>query len=172
MISLIDCFEIGIKKPTNATARAQTWSKTKHAYTIKFFISITPSGSVSFMSEGWGGLVSDKELVHKSGYLDKLQRGDHIVSDRSLAMTEECVSRGVIDHAPVSTKESDEINVEDIDASNHILCLRRHINRVISRLRTFRILTNSCPLSLVALLDKIVVILAAIVNLQKSVTHT
>ena len=52
---IIDCFEVFIEKPTNLLARAQTFSSYKHHNTIKILIGITPQGSISFVSEAWGG---------------------------------------------------------------------------------------------------------------------
>ena len=48
---IINCFQVFIEKPTNMLARAQTFSSYKHRNTIKILISITPQGSISFVSE-------------------------------------------------------------------------------------------------------------------------
>ncbi|KAJ8963997.1 hypothetical protein NQ314_005209 [Rhamnusium bicolor] len=42
--SVIDCFEIQIKKPTNALQQSLTWSDYKKCNTIKYLISSTPDG--------------------------------------------------------------------------------------------------------------------------------
>jgi hypothetical protein len=65
-----------IERPHNLTARAQTWSNYKHNNTIKYLVSITPSGAVNFISKEWGGRVSNKEITLKSGYIYKLSHGD------------------------------------------------------------------------------------------------
>ena len=54
---IIDCFEICIVRPSDLKARAQTYSTYKSHKTMKFLIGITPQGSISFISKGWGGAV-------------------------------------------------------------------------------------------------------------------
>ncbi len=59
-VVIIDYFEVFIDRPTNLVARDQTYSTYKHQNTVKYLIGITPQGTVSFISKGWGGRVSDK----------------------------------------------------------------------------------------------------------------
>ena len=42
-------------------------------------VSITPSGSVCFISDLFGGCSIDKEITSKSGFIDKLQKGDGVI---------------------------------------------------------------------------------------------
>ena len=79
---IIDCFEIFVERSSNLLAQAQTYSAYKHHNTIKYLIGITPQGTVSFISDGWGGRVSDKHLTMNSGFLDHLLPGDTILADR------------------------------------------------------------------------------------------
>lgn len=52
---IIDCFEIFIDRPSNLLARAQTFSNYKHHNTVNVLIGITPQGTITFVSEAWGG---------------------------------------------------------------------------------------------------------------------
>ena len=45
---IIDCTEIFSERPSGLLARAQMWSNYKHHSTIKFLISITPQGTISY----------------------------------------------------------------------------------------------------------------------------
>ena len=47
--------EVFIEMPSNLLARAQTWSNYKHHNTVKFLVGIAPQGTVTFISDAWGG---------------------------------------------------------------------------------------------------------------------
>ena len=59
------------KEATCLIARAQIYSSYKGRNTVKFLVSITPTGAVSFISKCWGGRVSDCHLKINSGFLRK-----------------------------------------------------------------------------------------------------
>ena len=75
---IIDCLEIFIERPSNVLSRAPSY---KHHNTVKYLIGITPQGTVCFISDGWGGKVSDKHLTENSGLLDHLIPGNTILAD-------------------------------------------------------------------------------------------
>ena len=49
---------------------------------VKYLIGITPQGSVSYISSGWGGRTSDKYITENSLFLSYLVPGDLILADR------------------------------------------------------------------------------------------
>ena len=106
----IDCFEIFIERPTNLLARSQTFSSYKHHNTVKYLIGITPQGTVCFISDGWGGRVSDKHLTENSGLLNKLLPGDTILADRGFDIQESIGLCSITVKIPAFTKGKPQLS--------------------------------------------------------------
>ena len=168
-VAVIDCTEVFIERPLNLNARAQTWSNYKNHNTIKYLIAISPSGVVSFLSEGWGGRVSDREITLQSGFLEKIEHGDLILADRGFTISMELATRGASLEIPAFTRGKTQLSGREVDRSRKIANVRIHIERIIGRLRKFNIINTSIPISQVTLLDDVMVVVCALVNLNQSV---
>ena len=107
-------------------ARAQAWSNYKNTNTIKYLTAITPAGAAGFLSRGWGGCVSDKEITMRSGFPNFLQYGDFILADRGFNIAETILK---IRHI---TKWKSQMSGKEVDNS-----------RKISKVRIFRMLKES-----------------------------
>ena len=79
---IIDCFAVFIERQLSFQARAATYSNYKKHNTVKVFIAVAPTGSISFISKAWGGRVSDKVITQKCGFLDMIEGGDLVLADR------------------------------------------------------------------------------------------
>ena len=51
-------------------------------HTGKFLLAITPQGSICFISKGYGGRVSDVEIVRDCGILNLIQKDNLVMADR------------------------------------------------------------------------------------------
>ena len=60
----------------------------RHHNTVKILLGIAPQGVLSFVSEPWGGRVSDKYLTEHCGILDKLHPGDIVLADRGFDISD------------------------------------------------------------------------------------
>ena len=141
VVSIIDCFEIFIDHPHNLSVRAQTWSNYKHNNTVKYLISITPSGVINFLSAGWGGRVSDKEITLQSGYMDKLLHGDEVLAERGFLVSEEMAALGVNWRMPSFTIGKKQLSSKDVEVSKNLAHVRIHVERVIGRMKNFLFFT-------------------------------
>ena len=143
---IIDCFEVFIEKPTNLLARAQTFSSYKHHNTIKILTGITPQGSISFVSEAWGGRTSDKFLTENCGFLDKLLPGDMVMADRGFTISESVGLKQAELVIPAFTKGKAQLGPVDVEKTRGIANVRIHVKRVIGLLRNkYTILEGTLP---------------------------
>ena len=164
--SIIDCTEIFILRPGNLTARASTWSNYKHNNTLKYLVSITPLGSISYISRAFGGRVSDKVVTQRSGYLDMLEIGDLVLADRGFLISEDIAARNCFLAIPAFTKGQTQLTQQQVESSRQMSRVRIHVERAIGRIKKFRILTTQMSLNMVSHCDSILTICAAISNLQ------
>ncbi|PFX14829.1 hypothetical protein AWC38_SpisGene20985 [Stylophora pistillata] len=169
---IIDCFEVFIEKPSNLLARAQTFSSYKHHNTIKVLIGITPQGTISFVSQAWGGRTSDKFIAENCGILDKLVPGDTVIADRGFTISESVGLKSGKLVIPAFTKGKAQLDPVDVERSRGIASVRIHVERVIGLLRRkYTILEGTLPTKFLSstqsqepLIDCILRVCSALVN--------
>ncbi|KAH7980180.1 hypothetical protein HPB49_013667 [Dermacentor silvarum] len=91
---IIDSTEIRLERASASTAQSTTWSQYKKSNTIKVLVGITPNGLISYISECWGGKISDKQLVLQTDFTKYLDYGDEVMADRGFNVTEELAVLG------------------------------------------------------------------------------
>ncbi|XP_060075795.1 uncharacterized protein LOC132555464 [Ylistrum balloti] len=174
---IIDCFEIFIERPSNLLARAETWSNYKHHNTIKFLIGVTPQGVVSFLSPGWGGRTSDKQITENCDLLQHLLPGDLVLADRGFDIAESVGLKCAEVKIPAFTKGKKQLSALEVEQTRKIAHVRIHVERVIGLVRNkYTILKGTLPIDYlqsdheeVPLVDKIVTVCCALTNLCDSV---
>ena len=141
---VIDCFEVFIEQPSDLKARACTWSNYKHENTVKFLIGIVPQGVIAFISESWGGRVSDKYLTEHCGILRKLLPEDIILEDHGFGIAESVGTMKAQLHIPAFTKGMDQLEIEETRTTANV---RIHVERVIGIMRQkYSILQSILPI--------------------------
>lgn len=153
---ILDCFEFLIEKPLNITARSQTWSDTRHHHTIKCLVGITPCGSVSYVSQCWGGRISDTELIMHTEFLDNIQFGDLVITCKDFSIDKELSRKG----ARVITLDFKHMHDYELSA----VCV--YLKKTFEKIRSHRILSQTLPISLLPYVDEMLACCLAISNLQ------
>ena len=87
-------------------ACAVTWSNYKNKKTAKILLGIAPQGVVAFVSNTWGGRMSDKYLTEHCELLSKL------LADHGFDIAESVGVMQVHLHIPTLTKGSTTLEVE------------------------------------------------------------
>ena len=177
-VAIIDCFELFIEKPCSFNPRSTTYSQYKKHNTLKVLISISPTGSITFISKAWGGRVSDRLITRKSGFLDYICPGDVVMADRGFNISDDLAVIGAHLEIPASTRGKKQLSMSEVEKTRQIARVRVHVERVIGLLRRkYKILQGILPITLVkrkndttvATIDKIVTVSAALTNLSKSI---
>ncbi|KAK3871546.1 hypothetical protein Pcinc_023312 [Petrolisthes cinctipes] len=144
--SIIDCFEIQIEKSSSAMTQSMTWSEYKKCNSVKYLISVTPAGLINFISCGRPGRCSDIELLRGSEYLACLKPGMSVLADRGFKEVEgDLVAKGCHLTRPASVAKDQKLPAKEVSRMKVIAGLRIHVERVIRRVRVFKILEmHSC----------------------------
>ena len=171
-VVIIDCFEIFVDRPTNLLARAQAYSQYKHHNTVKYLIGITPQGTVSYISEGWGGRTSDKFITEHSSLLSNLVPGDTILADRGFDITDSVGFYCAAVKTPAFTSGRNQLSGIEVEQTRRIANIRIHVERVIGNIRKkYSILSATQPIQFLmssdeskCFLDKIVHVCCALIK--------
>jgi hypothetical protein len=163
--AIIDCTEVQTERPSLDSTNAAMYSNYKERHTYKVLVACTPGGTVSFISDVVGGDMSDVELVRRCGLLDKFEKNDKVMADKGFSNRDDFLIGDVELITPEFRKKdlqfSQSKNITNAEVSN----ARIHVERVIGRLKDFKILQGSIPLVLSDLVDSIFTVCGCLVNL-------
>jgi len=173
-VVILDCFEIFIEKPNDLTARAQTYSQYKHHNTVKVLLGITPQGTISFVSEPWGGRTSDVHLTENSGILKNLIPGDVVLADRGFTISDSVGLYCAELKIPDFTKGKKQLQKSALDGTRDLASVRIHVERVIGLLRNkYTLLQKILPIKMLmqkldgtCTLSEILIVCSALCNLN------
>lgn len=164
---IIDATEIYIEKPSSPVAQQLTFSSYKNCNTLKALIGITPSGAISFISDLYGGCISDRQLTIKSGILDKMEVGDSIMADKGFLIADLLEPLGVSLNIP-PLKLTEQLSNAQLLETRRIASLRVHVERAIGRLKTFRILSNPIPNTMSGVINQVFFVCSILTNFRAS----
>ncbi|XDV43509.1 hypothetical protein PO909_011982 [Leuciscus waleckii] len=132
---------------------------------IKYLVAIAPCGLVMFISAAYGGRCSDKFITCDSGILENLKPGDEVMADRGFLIRDLLYERQVNLIIPHFANQT-QLTEEKVTCSRRIANVRIHVERAIRRLKVYKVLSQTLPITLMPKIDKILRICAALVNLH------
>ena len=147
---IIDCTEIFVQVPNSLITQSALYSHYKHHVTYKALVGISPSGAVTFVSQLYPGSLSDKEIVGRCGILHPglWEKGDSIMADRGFTIQELLDPLGVKVNIPAFLDGKEQLDKEDVVMSQTIASVRIHVERIIARIKKFKVLKTEIPLNL------------------------
>ncbi|XP_068084300.1 uncharacterized protein [Anabrus simplex] len=166
---ILDCTEIPIMKPKSSSAQQETFSTYKNCNTVKVLIGINPSGFVCFISDAYGGSVSDRQLFIKSNIIDLLEEGDSVMVDRGFQIQDLLCSKGVSVNIPPFLKGKRQFSTMENTMTRRIASKRIHIERAIGLGKTYKILQTKLHISKVPLSGRIIFVCYMLCNFRRSI---
>ena len=163
---IIDCSETPLQKVHNLDSRGESYSHYYGQNTIKFLIAIAPCGLIMFISPAYGGRCSDKFITANSGFLEYLRPGDEVMADRGFVIQDLLFERKVKLVLPAFTRRGLPLSEDDTTNMRCIANVRVNVERVIHRLKNYRIISQTVPINLAPKFDKILRVCAGLCNLR------
>ena len=166
--SIIDASEVFIETPSDLFMQSSTWSNYKHHNTAKVLIGCTPNGVISFVSPLYVGGISDVELTKVSGFLDTLngKKGVSVMADRGFTVRDVLQEKGVSLNIPPFMENRQQLPAEEVQRGRKIASLRIHVEREIGRIKNYRIIGTTFPVSMIHLADMVVSVCAWLTNFE------
>ena len=125
---------------------------------------ISPSGAVSFVSNLFGGNISDKELTIQSVLLDCLEEGDSVMVDRGFNIGDLLAGKDVTLNIPPRLTDS-QLSGDDHNVTRRSASVCVHVKRAIGGIKTFRIL-ESIPNTMQNIANQVFYVCCLLTNFQ------
>lgn len=165
--AIVDCTEFRTEQPAGIANRVQFYSHYKKGFRIKVLVGCTPGGLVSFVSKCFGGKTTDAQITIQSGFINKLESGDMILADKGFPEIKSLVDASGQNCFIVMPPFLDKghFTEEEVRQTRSIAQVRIHIERIMQRLRVYKILDYFTH-DLLPYCDDIVFMACVLVNLQ------
>ena len=108
------------------------------------------SGALTLVSELYDGSISDKEIVRKSGTLEKelCSTRKSIMADRGFIMESSLKELKVDLNVPFFVGGRAQLTAAEVKENQTIASVRIHVECAIQRVKKFKVITNEMPLTL------------------------
>ena len=161
-----------IERPNSLSAQAATWSDYKHHNAFNFLVGITPTGFISFLSSCYGSRASDKFITRDSGFYDLLEKDDEVMADRGFQIQEDLFLHFCRLVVPPGARVKSQMTKSEVKKTKEVANLRIHVERAINRIKFFRILKGTIPVTMIQHVDDIILTCAALCNLKPKLIKT
>lgn len=171
-----DATEFFVQRPRNSTAQSHTWSNYKSKNTFKALVGITPNGAIYFVSDLWSENISDRCITEKSGFLDYIERGDHVMAERGFLIIDLLLQRGAYLNMPPFTRACNHgkgrhLTSNEIKQAKNIASLRIHVERAIQRLKSYQFLSGTMYINSISVANQALKVSAIFCNFMKPLVN-
>ncbi|KAE8742513.1 hypothetical protein FOCC_FOCC011923 [Frankliniella occidentalis] len=169
---IVDGTEFPIEKPINPWAQQASFSTYKNGNTLKAMVGGTPSGLISYVTECYGGSVSDRQITERSELLRLCQKGDSIMADRGFNVQDLFAPQSVSINIPHFLKGKDHLPNSVIMKDRKLASKRVHIERLIGHTKTYKILQTKLQHSHVSIGSEIFFVCVMLTNFKNNIVSS
>ena len=162
----VDCTEFFVQMPRNLTHQSNLYSSYKHHHTFKCLLAVAPNGTIVYVSNVYEGSMSDVKLFEDCGILEKLHPGDMLLVNRGFTIQELLNPYKVTINIPPFLGKRDKLTPQEELLTRRIAKARIHVERANERVKKFRLLSGTLPLSLSPYINQLVFVTCCLVNFQ------
>lgn len=161
---IIDGTELKTESPWAHGVQCQLYSDYKSTTTFKALVACDSRGSLMFTSELFTGSISDKAITKESGFYETIQQlkdvgyiqnGDGVMADKGFTIKDELNALGLSLNIPPFASADKQLSQADLALTDKIARHRVHIERLISRIKDFKIVGCKIPAILFPKLNRI-----------------
>ena len=121
---------------------------------------------MTFISKAYTGRRSDKKIT-ESRFLDHNPQSTTIMADKDFNLADECTAGNIYFEVPPGKRETTQMTWTQLRKTSSIAKVHILVELVIRRLKTFTILSNETPISLLEHINDILIVCAAIYNFKE-----
>ena len=161
---IIDGTELKTEAPWAHGVQSQLYSDYKSTTTFKGLVGCDPRGSLMFVSELFTGSISDKIITKQSGFYETIKKlkeigyvvdGDAVMADKGFTIRDELKDVGLSLNIPPFATAGKQMSQADLVLTDKIARHRIHVERLISRIKDFKILSHRIPAHLFPKLNQV-----------------
>lgn len=174
-LAIIDCTELKTETPSSLSAQSQLYSEYKSSTTLKALVVTDSRGSFMFSSPLFTGSISDKEICEKGGFFDVLkdllkegfiQEGDSIMADKGFRIDKELAELKLKLNIPPFSTKAGQMSASDVNLTRKIAKHRIHVERIMSKIKNFKLLSRKIPVTLFSNINEIWMVCCYLTSFQ------
>ncbi|KAB0790240.1 hypothetical protein PPYR_15429, partial [Photinus pyralis] len=142
------CTEMRIERSSNPVIQQATYSTYYGTNTFKILVAGTENGEIAFVSDVYGGSITDRKISEVSGLLDLLKGGDYVLADRGFDISDLLEERHVHLNIP-PFKRANQLTEEEVFKTRAIANRRIIIENLIGAAKKKQNFNKSNPTTFV-----------------------
>ncbi|XP_031329193.1 uncharacterized protein LOC116160195 [Photinus pyralis] len=167
---VLDCTEFRIERSGDPLIQQATYSSYYGTNTFKVLIGGTENGEIAFVSDVYGGSITDRKISHISGILDLLKEADYVLANRGFDISDLLEEKHVHLNIP-PFKKGAQLTEEEIFKTRAIANRRIIIENLIGAGKKNKILSDRIPRHLWHITNEIVYNCMMFINFKPSIVH-